>query len=491
MKVIPPLPMTNAVIAASNVTEDDFPQWDISTSYGLGDKVIVIGTTHKVYESAQGSNIGNDPTTDTGVYWIELGATNRWKAFDGRVSDVVTSTGTITYSFTPSATITGLAFLGLNAGSVKVSVTDSSVARRNLFAATAEFEDNTRWSWLGIASVTDGAAANPIDGALTADKLIEDTSTGAHRVQRNVSMTAGSVYLMSLYAKAAERDEIRLQMNAGAFAGQINATFNLSTLAVSATSAFTEGFGIEAAGDGWFRVWVWATATTTASPALLIVIGNAGSTNYTGDGSGILVYGPQVEVITGSVFVPSRYQYVSPSSVHATDTFLEVRSLVDNSAVPDWFDYYFGDIAFDSEAIFEGVPGYTTATVSVEIDAGAGTAEVGQIVLGRVATLGQTLEGSRLGIRDFSFKDFDAFGRAQIVERRFARNVDFSFAMPASDARRVDRTLASLRATPAVYYADAAIPQYGAIAFGFFRDFDIPLQHQGKSFVTLEIEGLT
>ncbi|MBK9073336.1 MAG: hypothetical protein IPL79_20400 [Myxococcales bacterium] len=58
MKVLPSIIMTNAIMTATNVPEDDAAEWDISTTYDAGDHVIV-ATAHLVYESVVGTNLGN------------------------------------------------------------------------------------------------------------------------------------------------------------------------------------------------------------------------------------------------------------------------------------------------------------------------------------------------------------------------------------------------------------------------------------------------
>jgi hypothetical protein len=55
------------------------------TTYADGDRVIVTTGYHKIYESQQAANTGNDPTTDDGTWWLEVSSTNRWKMFDAIV----------------------------------------------------------------------------------------------------------------------------------------------------------------------------------------------------------------------------------------------------------------------------------------------------------------------------------------------------------------------------------------------------------------------
>lgn len=303
MKVIAPIAMTDAQLAASNVSEDDYPEWDASTTYSAGDSVIVL-SAHKVYESVQGSNLDNDPTTDDGTWWTEVGATNRWRAFDGVIGSKTSRSGTISYEIEPARLTTGLAFFGLSAAQIRVQVED----------------------------------------------------------------------------------------------------------------------------DG--------------SPA--------------------------------------------------TETYDKTMNLVDDSDIVDWFTFFTTDLdQFQTEALFTGVPGYAGHRITITIGDGTGTAEVGEIAFGRVAALGDTLEGTEIGLRSFSTKEQDSFGNWNIVSRAKSDPVDFTFAMSAADAGRVKRVLTSLRDTPAVYFADESLTKYGAITYGLFQDYTIPLVNRGFSIVNLEIEGLT
>jgi len=86
MKVIEPITITNTILSSSNVAENDYTAWSSGTSYSIGDKVMVVGTTHKNYESKTNSNLGNDPTTDDGTNWIDLGATIAGKHLTRRLA---------------------------------------------------------------------------------------------------------------------------------------------------------------------------------------------------------------------------------------------------------------------------------------------------------------------------------------------------------------------------------------------------------------------
>ncbi|CUH68698.1 hypothetical protein TG4357_03744 [Thalassovita gelatinovora] len=123
LNMYPELTITDAMLTASNVPEDDYPVYDPAAIYAASDQVIVIAT-HSVYQSVSGGNSGNDPTTDDGTNWIRIGPTNRWKAFDNTVLGGTENAGTITYSIEPDVLVLAIYFVELSASKVRVQVFD-------------------------------------------------------------------------------------------------------------------------------------------------------------------------------------------------------------------------------------------------------------------------------------------------------------------------------------------------------------------------------
>jgi hypothetical protein len=124
MRMIPPMPITDAVLTDSNLAEDSTSAWASGTTYAAGAYVHVV-STHRVYRSVQGSNTGNDPTTDAGTWWVNYSATNKWKAFDQTISDSVVNATNIMYEVTTTQRCSHVAFFGLKASNVRVHVKDA------------------------------------------------------------------------------------------------------------------------------------------------------------------------------------------------------------------------------------------------------------------------------------------------------------------------------------------------------------------------------
>jgi len=301
MQIIKPVTVTDSILTSSNITEDDYAQWAVGTTYNVGDKVIVL-STHRIYESLVGSNLGNDPTTDDGTNWLNIGATNRWKAFDQKIGDPVTNLNTIEYVLSDAASnVTSVALFGLEGISANVTVTDD---------------------------------------------------------------TEGEVYNQTV-------------------------------------------------------------------------------------------------------------------------------SLIDNRNIVDWFTYFFEEQVQREQALFLDIPPYVGSDVDVTVTAATGeTAELGQLVLGFLSNIGTTSYGTAISIEDFSRKETDAFGNFIVVERAFAQLADFDVQFETANARKIQRTLASLRATPVVYIGSPDTA-YGTTIYGFYRRFDLTLEGPSLSFGAIEVEGLT
>ena len=299
MFVIVPQTITEAILTASAIPETDYAAWSSATAYTVGQRVILTTGYHKIYEcifAHSNHHPGTDPARLT--YWIEVGATNRWRPFDGKMSDPASYAGTITMTLTPTALCDSLAFFGLSASSVTVVVKSGSTV-------------------------------------------------------------------------------------------------------------------------------------------------------------------------------------VSTSSV----------SLIDRTDATDWFSWFFDEIRYDTEALILTFSASLGNTIEITI-AGSGTLQVGEIVLGRNRQLGTPLLGTEPGIRDYSRKERDDFGNPILVERAYSNTVDFRFAFPASDTRRVNRLLAEVRATPCVFHAGAGNTMFGTTIYGFFTEAVTPLTHRQLSNASLKVEGL-
>jgi hypothetical protein len=182
-------------------------------------------------------------------------------------------------------------------------------------------EDILGARWLTAGSTRSSNVAIAPNGYLLADKIVETATTGQHTVYQDiVKPLANTTFTSSTHVKAAERSWAYLQLD-DAFSAGVRVFFDLANGVVGATQNISGSpfFGttsqISAAGNGWYRIAVTTTATSsTAAYRTQVGVANANSSHtFAGDtANGILVWGTQVErgnTLTDYKFVGNNYPF--------------------------------------------------------------------------------------------------------------------------------------------------------------------------------------
>lgn len=135
VSVLAPTVMTAARVESiraggATLPEDSSPVWNPATTYTLGARVHV-PDAKRVYESAQGANVGKDPTlpinqfnaAGAATWWVDLGPTNRAAMFDSVISTPTAGASPLEITLRPGA-FNGIAMFGLDADHLDISVVD-------------------------------------------------------------------------------------------------------------------------------------------------------------------------------------------------------------------------------------------------------------------------------------------------------------------------------------------------------------------------------
>lgn len=180
-------------------------------------------------------------------------------------------------------------------------------------------------SWVNIgSSVTADTTVAPT-GQTTADKIVEDSSTGLHAIQQSWTPAASTLYTFSVFVNAGSRTAVQIAVSgtASGWVGSVNpqANFDLTTGIASGLSAGTTATSTAFPG-GWWRVQITAmTSGAPVSDAWSVRLLNGGSASYAGDGaSNAIAWGAQVEVgVTAT-----RYIVTTTVAVSVTDYTLSL-----------------------------------------------------------------------------------------------------------------------------------------------------------------------
>jgi hypothetical protein len=128
-------------------------------------------------------------------------------------------------------------------------------ASTNLLTYSEQF-DNAAWGKIGGATATPNTLTTP-NGTLTADTL---TVSQTKQIQGTVSSAPAGTYCFSAYYKTNGSVGVYHQMNCGGTGATVAAVgINFTTGTISTRFGTPVSSGIEAVGNGWFRVWLVGT----------------------------------------------------------------------------------------------------------------------------------------------------------------------------------------------------------------------------------------
>lgn len=230
----------------------------------------------------------------------------------------------------------------------------------------------------------------------------------------------------------------------------------------------------------WFREGPsnrWAmfdnsVSTQSTSPTDLIVEVNAGV--VTG-GLGLLN-------ISGSKLIVEMTDPVDGLVYHK-------EIVLESSIVLNWLMYFTQPFVPTKDVVLLDLPLYSQATIKITIE-GVNTA-IGSMIIGTPYEFGHLQYGVGFGIRDYSIKDTDSFGRTIFVERNFAKRVNALVMIDNTEYNFVTQLLSDIRATPTVFIPTEDDRFSSMITFGFLRDWNIEIPYPFESLLRVEIIGLT
>jgi len=139
-------------------------------------------------------------------------------------------------------------------------------------------------------------------------------------------------------------------------------------------------------------------------------------------------------------------------------------------------------------AIYTDLPSYPAATLEVTIDNGSASAIVGELIVGKVRTIGTAKYGVGVNLIDFSQKEADDFGNFSILERIYSKRLDVPFTMPAATHDGILRLLEKYRSVPLVWIVSNLYST--TIAYGFYRDIQLSIPSPSVVECSVTIESL-
>lgn len=182
----------------------------------------------------------------------------------------------------------------------------------------------------------------------------------------------------------------------------------------------------------------------------------------------------------------ARVRMVSPNDGVVYDRTQSLRGTIPTAS---WWDYFFAELDRPSDATFLDLPPYGSADIIVDLDAGVGEARLGVLHVGPIREVPVYVQfGAEISIADYSRKEADDFGEAQLMRRAWAKRGTFEAEIPTSSVDALTQLFASLRATPCLWIVYEPIKS--TVIFGWYREFVQYIKYAKTSYCVLEIEGL-
>jgi hypothetical protein len=222
--------------------------------------------------------------------------------------------------------------------------------RTNLALYSEQFNDAT-WGKNAV-TITANTTTAP-NGTTTADSLVGDGSTNNHRVELAGSITSGTIYTVSIYAKKNTNDFLQIFSFSSPFGVNVFANFNLNTGVVGTVGSSTTA-SITNVGDGWYRCVVTGTATSTGSFALfgfsLITSATAARAESNTLSTSVFLWGAQLELgAYPTTYIPTT----SASATRVADSFsrnnIYTNGLITSSG-GTWFVELRGNLGYTRDA---------------------------------------------------------------------------------------------------------------------------------------------
>ena len=170
------------------------------------------------------------------------------------------------------------------------------------------------------------------------------------------------------------------------------------------------------------------------------------------------------------------------------DRTKELRS---SSNVIDYYSYFFAPLINLGDldvAIFLDLPNKPTATITVYVSAGSGLVEVGEVVYGMQYVVGRTNYGTAIGIKSYSRKEVDEFGKVTVIKRKNSKYADYDVDIDNVNLASVQRLFADIDSVPCVFIGNPEMEEL--IVYGFYSDFKATISFPTVSKCTLRVEGL-
>ena len=154
MKVVAPITISapSGIITSTTAVEPAAGEvaWNAATSYTVG-QTAFLASTHRVYKNVLGGVEATPPDASIGagttpVRWQDIGATNKFAMFDLLSNQQTLLASPLTVVLTPGVRVGAIGLLGVEADTVRVSMTSGGVTVYDTGVQNLRLRNTTKWT---------------------------------------------------------------------------------------------------------------------------------------------------------------------------------------------------------------------------------------------------------------------------------------------------------------------------------------------------------
>ncbi len=234
--------------------------------------------------------------------------------------------------------ITNTGILYVNGIFDEVTYSSTSPVIKNLYTYTEQF-NNVYWSLTNGATVVADAIVSPI-GTMTADKIQETSGTSFWGVATNPPALFSTTYTCSIYAKAAEINQMTISFSVVPNSTSIFTLTGAGTVSPGSATTCT----ITSVDNGWYRCTCTFTTASSGSNLLYNVLLTGVGTHTGTAGYGVYFWGAQLEIgssattyqgiaAAGTLVAPGFSTRATSNTMYVTSIFDEVSGMIDTDGL--------------------------------------------------------------------------------------------------------------------------------------------------------------
>ncbi|MCY0910831.1 hypothetical protein [Massilia antarctica] len=162
------------------------------------------------------------------------------------------------------------------------------------------------------------------------------------------------------------------------------------------------------------------------------------------------------------------------------------KSLVRHEVL-SWYDFYYEEPIRSGDVVFDGIPPYAAADITVTVDNAGLDAAIGGCFVGKSRTIGLTQWELTVGVLSYSTTTTDTFGNTTMVKRANAKRMNFDVRIPEGFESEAFRLLTEYTDVEMVFIASSDYSM--TIAYGYLGQWEVPISNSGRA-APIEVRGL-